>query len=122
MPKTLLTIYTHPDWVESTIHHIGESLTEGNVGYTVSVSEKKHLTWNMAAPFSVPYEEKAVLFTLSKPITDHQIETIMTQVRIGCVYGFTIKGEMNLGNEVTINNIDGAGKADVSPNTRTIRE
>jgi len=109
MPKTLLTVYVHPAWEESTIHHIGESLTEEGIGYTVSTSEKKHLMWNMAAPFSVPYEEKAILFTLSKPISTHQIDIILTQVRIGCIYGFTIKGEINLDDGVIINNIEGAG-------------
>ncbi len=104
--NTLLTVYLHPDNEDHARYLIEEeTLVPGCIFYTVISKPEERLPLDMA-PFTISHREKQVMFTLNRPLTPTQIEAMTSHVTIGLIYGFAVKGEINLG-ETIINNLEG---------------
>jgi hypothetical protein len=106
--KTLLTVFVHPDDVDHALYLIGEvALTEGTA-YTVQTGAEERIALDMP-PFTVTYRQTQLIFALESPPTHHQIQEIAQEAVTGLIYGFTVRGEVNLGEGTTINNLGGLG-------------
>ncbi len=104
---TMLTIFLHPDNEDHARYLIEEeTLVPGAIFYTVTSKPEERIVLDMATPFTVSHREKQVVFALDRPLTPDQIKDLADNVTIGHIYGFTVKGEINLG-ETTINNLEG---------------
>lgn len=104
--KTLLTVFVHPDDVDHALYLIGEILTQGGTLYTVLRSEEERISLDIAPPFAVTHRQKQLLFALESPPTAQQIHEFAGEAITGLIYGFLLKGEIDLG-ESLINNIHG---------------
>jgi hypothetical protein len=105
--KTLLTVFVHPDDVDHALYLIGEvALTEGGTAYTVQTGAEERITLDMP-PFTVAHRQTQLIFALESPPTHHQIQEIAQEAVTGLIYGFTVRGEVNLGEGTTINNLGG---------------
>jgi len=104
---TLLTIFLHPDneaQARSLIEK--ETLVPGGIFYTATSGLEERFPLSIAAPFTISYLEKQVVFELYTPLTSAQIKDLVAYVTVGQIYGFTVKGEIDLG-ETTISNLEG---------------
>ena len=55
----------------------------------------------------VAHRQTQLIFALESPPTHHQIQEIAQEAVTGLIYGFTVRGEVNLGEDTTINNLGG---------------
>jgi|SRR5215469_16377061 len=104
---TLLTIFLHPgneDHARSLVEK--ETLIPGGTFYTATGRPEVRVPLDIAAPFTTSYREKQVVFTLYQPLTSTQIKDLAAYVTVGQIYGFTVKGEIDLGGTI-INNLEG---------------
>jgi hypothetical protein len=103
----LLTIFLHPGNEDQARYLIEEdTLKPGGITYTVMSEPEISIPLNLATPFTLSHREKQVIFTLDRPLTPTQIRDLADYAAIGHIYGFTVKGEINLG-ETIINNLEG---------------
>ena len=108
--KTLLTIFVHPDDMEHALYLIGETLKQGDTRYAVQTGAEERIVLDIAQPFMVTHRQTQLLFALESPPTHHQLQEIAGEAITGLIYGFTVKGEINLGEDYEdyiINNLGG---------------
>ena len=108
--KTLLTIFVHPDDAEHALYLIGETLRRGNTRYVVQIGAEERLVLDIARPFTITHRQTQLLFALEDPPTHHQLQEIAGEAITGLIYGFIVKGEVNLGEDnedCIINNLGG---------------
>lgn len=103
---TLLTIFLHPGNEEQARYLIEkETLSPGGTFYTATSKPEERVPLDRAAPFTFSYAEKQVVFVLYQPLTPAQIKDLAAYVTVGHIYGFTVKGAIDLG-ETIINNLE----------------
>jgi hypothetical protein len=109
--KTILTVFVHPDDVDHALYLIGEeTLVQGGTTYTVQTGAEDQVALDMA-PFMVPQRQTQLVFALENPPTPHQIQQIAQEAATGLIYGFTVRGEINLGEGSFINNVEGLSRS-----------
>lgn len=105
-PPTLLIVYLPPDLDEGALYHIDETLTTADIAYRLIVQQEERVSLESAAPFVFLHDEKRMVFALRAPLFPKVIEDIARLVAIGLIFGFTVKGEIALGDDVgVINNL-----------------
>lgn len=104
--RTLLTIFVHPDEVEHALYHINVTLTEGGTPFTLQRGAEERITLDMAQPFTLTHRQTQLVFALEQPLTHIQIRDLSDEIMTGLIYGFTVKGEVDLG-EGIFNNLEG---------------
>lgn len=111
---TLLTIHLHPSNEDQARYLVEEeTLKPGGITYTVTSVSESFFRLNLASPFTIPIRERQVMFTLDRPLTPTQIRDLANYAAIGHIYGFTVKGEIDLGERI-INNLTGQERLDES--------
>ena len=110
-PPTVLILYLHPKNEEHAMYLVGEeSLTQAGIGYRVVEKDVSQAGVPGYAPFTFAHHELQLTLALSRPITPHVIKEIADHQAIGLIYGFSIKGEIDLGSKDEthiINNLEG---------------
>lgn len=76
--------------------------------YTVQTGEEERLTLGMA-PFTVSQRQKQLVFALESPISPYQMRDVAQEAITGLIYGLTVRGEIRLSEDTTINNLAGLG-------------
>ncbi len=107
-PPTLLIVYLLPDHNEGALYHIDETLTTAGIVYRLIAQQEERVSLESAAPFVITHNEKRMVFALRVPLNPKTIDDVAQLVTIGLILGFTVKGEIALGDEVgVINNLGG---------------
>ena len=107
-PPTLLIVSLRPDHDEDACYHIDETLTTAGIAYRLITQKVERVALESAAPFVFTHNEKRMVFALRAPLDPKAIEDLARLVTTGLIFGFAVKGEIALGDEVgVINNLGG---------------
>ena len=103
-PPTLLIIYLRPDHDEDARSHIDETLTTAGIAYRLITQKEERVSLESAAPFVFTHKEKRIVLALRAPLDPKAIEDLAQLVTTGLIFGFVVKGEIALGDEVGVIN------------------
>jgi hypothetical protein len=105
---TLLIVYLHPEHEEGARYHIDEALTTAGIPYSIIAQHEERVSLEDSAPFVITHREKRVVYALRAPLDPKAIDDMAQLAAIGLIFGFVVKGEIALGEEVgVINNLGG---------------
>ncbi len=97
---TQITVFLKPEDEEHALYLIGDSIAPTTL--TIVDTQEESVKWGTV--FKLVYQEKRVTLELSTPVTQKHIEEISILVTIGLIFGFVVRGEIDLG-ERSINNV-----------------
>jgi hypothetical protein len=107
-PPTLLIVYLRPNHDEGARYHIDETLTMAGIAYRLIAELEERVSLESAAPFVITHIQKRKVFALRAPLDPKSIDDMAQLISTGLILGFTVKGEIALGDEVgVINNLVG---------------
>jgi len=103
---TLLIVYLCPDHDEGAYYHIDEILTAAGIAYRLIAQQVEGVSLEGVDPFVITHREKRMVFALRAPLDPRAVDAIAQLVTTGLIFGFAVKGEIALGDEVgVINNL-----------------
>jgi len=107
-PPTLLIVYIRPDHDEETCYYIDRSLTTAGIRYRLIAQHDERIPLESASPFVFTHIEKRMVYVLHESLVARVIEDMALYVTTGIIFGFAVKGEIALDDEVgVINNLVG---------------
>ena len=107
-PPTLLIVYLRPDHEEETCYYINKALTTAGITYRLVAQHDERVLLESAAPFVFTHIERRVVYVLHASLVARVIEDMALYVTTGLIFGFAVKGEIALDDEMgVINNLVG---------------
>ncbi len=103
-PATLLTIFFHPEQEHHALYLLlTEVFREDETAYSI-LARREEQSLLEYRPFHVPHAQRQIIFAAKEPVTSEQLDALTIMIGSGTIYGFTVKGELALG-ETVINNL-----------------